>query len=181
MVKLTQQVTKNDTLDWDLTLNALLAPGTVLKYYFASTFEPITSFSIDPSEISNSNFKFSHKFDVVPGLYLWQLKTIGLVTSTIGQGQVEILPDLLNATNPVDLRSSASKMLAIAEEAISTLVAGGSVKEYEIAGRRLNRYSLEELLALRNQLQKEVASAKRAQKLAKGLDRKVYTRFVQPY
>ena len=49
-------------------------------------------------------------------------------------------------------------MLDNVETAINTIMTGGAVQSYSIAGRNLQKYSLTELTKLRDQLRREIAA-----------------------
>lgn len=52
------------------------------------------------------------------------------------------------------------EMLDNVETAINNILAGGAVQSYSINGRNLQRFSLQELMNLRDQLKKEIAAAR---------------------
>jgi hypothetical protein len=55
---------------------------------------------------------------------------------------------------------SKQTMLDNVEIAINNLMAGGAVQSYSIGGRNLQKYSLRELMDLRDQLRKEIDAAR---------------------
>lgn len=56
--------------------------------------------------------------------------------------------------------ATIEERIAALDAAIDTIIAGGAVREYEINGRSVNRYSLNELITLRKDLLKQKASSK---------------------
>jgi acetyl-CoA acetyltransferase len=114
------------------------------------------------------------------GLYDWraQVSKAGEVF-TIGSGQLTVQPSFASAT---DGRSSAKKSL---DQVVAYLADSNNLQaaEYEIAGRRLKRLSIPELLALKSHLSAEVQRETAATRAAAGLpdQRRVYTRFLAPY
>jgi hypothetical protein len=86
-----------------------------------------------------------------PGWYQW----IAYVTDSsnnnrtqLAGGRVKILPDVAGSTSPIDPRSQNEKTLW----AINQLIAGrstGDVQMYEIAGRKLVKMTIKELIYFR--------------------------------
>ncbi|EPP2530238.1 hypothetical protein ACUNME_003225 [Vibrio cholerae] len=72
---------------------------------------------------------------------------------TLGTGRLTILPDLA-ATNPVDARSHAKRMLDAIEATLEKR-ATRDQQSYEIEGRRLDRIPIPELLKLRDRYRRE--------------------------
>jgi hypothetical protein len=116
----------------------------------------------------------------VPGLYDWraQVANAGEVF-TVGSGQFTVQPSFASAT---DGRSSAKKSL---DQVVAYLANSANLEaaEYEIAGRRLKRLSIPELIQLKSHLSAEVQRETAASRAAAGLpdQRRVYTRFQAPY
>jgi hypothetical protein len=101
--------------------------------------------------------------------------------TTLGTGQVEVLPNLSYAglPGPFDGRSQSQKDLEACQAAIRALMSGGAVQEYRIGTRSLKRYGLAELLALESQLKAAVARENKAAMIANGLGNphNLYVRF----
>ena len=57
----------------------------------------------------------------------------------------------------MDLENKKELLQAV-NDAITNILSGGAVQDYEIAGRKLRRYSLRELMDLRHQLNREIAA-----------------------
>jgi hypothetical protein len=101
-----------------------------------------------------------------PGSYDWraQVAKTGEVF-TVGAGQLVVQPSFASAT---DGRSSARKSL---DQVQAYLADANNLQaaEYEIAGRRLKRLSIPDLLALQSNLQLQVKRETVAQRAAAGL------------
>ena len=114
------------------------------------------------------------------GLYDWraQVAKAGEVF-TVGSGQFIVQPSFASAT---DGRSSAKKSY---DQVVAYLADSNNLAaaEYEIAGRRLKRLSVPELIQLKSHLSAEVQRETAATRAAAGLpdQRRVYTRFQAPY
>jgi hypothetical protein len=122
----------------------------------------------------------------IPGIYSWQAyvyKEAGtpvLITEkyTLESGQVQILPDIAQATSITDLRSHAKKVL----DAIEALLEGkatADVMSYSIAGRSLSKMNPEELIKWRSFYKTEYQRELEAEAIAKGEDnpRRIGVRF----
>lgn len=91
---------------------------------------------------------------VAPGRYEWFARaTLGATVQTIARGEVTIAPNI--STVGIDGRSNSR----IALEAIEAMIAGrasAAQKQYEIAGRKVEFFSLEDLLKARDRLRIDV-------------------------
>lgn len=111
-----------------------------------------------------------------PGAYTWRAQAaLAADVYTVGSGTLQIEPAFGAAT---DARSHARRALANIEaylENANNLTAA----MYEIAGRRLQRMPIPELLALRDRYVAEVAREDAAARAARGLPdkRRVLVRF----
>lgn len=93
----------------------------------------------------------------VPGSYRWQAFIHDQAGNryTVGEGIAEVLPNLELATAGMDDREPDEIILSN----IVAMLQGkatADVQEYEIAGRRLNRYRWEELMTMRSTYEKRV-------------------------
>ena len=114
------------------------------------------------------------------GLYDWRAQVSKAAeVFTVGAGQFTVRPSFASAT---DGRSSAKKSL---DQVVAYLADSNNLQaaEYEIAGRRLKRLSIPELIQLKSHLSAEVQRETAATRAAAGLpdQRRVYTRFQAPY
>lgn len=112
----------------------------------------------------------------VAGSYAWraQVSKSGEVF-TVASGTIDVMPAFASA---IDSRSHARKTLANIEAYMEN--AGNlSAASYEIAGRKLQRIPLPELMALRDKYKGEVAREDAANSVARGLPdrRRVMVRF----
>lgn len=177
---LPKKIVGGDVLQWTDIYSVAISSTALLQYYFTQANSTNKLF-VDGVAVTSIQYDFEATLPDTPATYLYQQKLVGSNGAiTLRQGLIEVTPNYATTTN-LDYRSDAQKLLDIVEEAIKARIEGGAVKEYEIAGRRLDRYPLTDLLALRSQLQKEVAQEKRAIALSKGLDRRIYVRFAQPH
>lgn len=122
--------------------------------------------------------------EFVADLWFWQAvataNTDGAKT-TIGAGQLEVLPSLVYAGDPAkfDGRTQAEKDLDAVQAAIRAIVSGGAVAEYTIGNRRLKKLEMADLLQLEGKLKAEVKREQAAQLAANGLGNphNLYVRF----
>jgi len=113
------------------------------------------------------------------GRYWWQIYvTKGTERYTVLRGEFEVKADLATATT-YDGRSHARTALD-AIEAVLENRATQDQMAYQVAGRRLDRTPLEDLLKLRDYYRREVAREEAADRIAKGLGRpgRIVTRFI---
>ena len=106
------------------------------------------------------------------GTWYWQsIAEQGSEKLTLGAGQLEVLAALEYSGTPgaFDGRTQLEQDLDAVQAAIRTLVSGGAVKQYSIAGRSLTKYELKDLLALESQLKAQVKREQAAQLQANGL------------
>lgn len=74
---------------------------------------------------------------------------------SIGNGKITFLPDPRTATAPIDLRTAAQIGLDNVRAVLRGTASQG-VRGYSIAGRSLDRYSIQELIALESKLAADV-------------------------
>lgn len=106
------------------------------------------------------------------GDWYWQAQaTSGSDKVTLGAGQLQVLAALSYTGTPgaVDGRSQAQQDLDAVQAAIRSLISGGAVQQYSIAGRSLSRYALADLMALESKLKAEVKREQMAELIANGL------------
>lgn len=107
----------------------------------------------------------------VAGTYQWMARvTKSTEIYTIGQGTIEILPNLATATT-YDFRSHAKTMLEAIEAAFEGK-ASSTQLEMEISGRRIKSFSPEEMIRWRSFYKAEVVKEANAESLARtGINR----------
>ena len=108
------------------------------------------------------------------GQWYWQAvatATVGGAVTTIGAGQLTVLPGLDYTGQPsaFDGRSQAQKDLEAVQAAIRSIVSGGAVAEYTIGNRRLKKMEMADLVMLEGKLNAEVKREQAAQLQANGL------------
>jgi hypothetical protein len=110
-----------------------------------------------------------------PGIYHWQAYiSMGMNRTTIGNGAIEVIQDLASTNAGYDGRTEAQKLLGAVEAAIAAIAKGEMVQSYSIKGRSLSKYSLTELIQLRDRLKGEVA---RENARKQGRDNRTYIQF----
>lgn len=166
-----------DTAKWLKSLPDYLASdGWVLSYVLANAAVRIT-FSASSSGADHLvNVLASATAAWAAGDYEWraQVSKSGEVY-TVGSGAITVHPSFASA---VDGRSHARKVLANIEAYLEN---SGNLTAamYEIAGRRLQKIPLADLVAMRSRYQFEVAREDAANNAARGLPdkRRVMVRF----
>ena len=174
-------IVAGDTVKWTKSLaDYSAADGWALSYtlvnsanrYVFSATASGADFAVTVAAATTANY--------AAGLYDWraQVSKAGEVF-TVGSGQLTVQPSFASAT---DGRSSAKKSL---DQVVAYLADSANLQaaEYEIAGRRLKRLSIPELLALKSHLSAEVQRETAASRAAAGLpdQRRIFTRFQAPY
>jgi hypothetical protein len=179
-----------DTIEWDETVSDYPATDDWTLAFV------LTKYGASLITITASSSGADYAISVLPavsrlwaaGTYSWQAyvyKDDGATPTpaitekyTLESGQVEILPDITQATSTSDLRSHAKKTL----EAIEALLEGkatADVLSYSIGGRSLSKMSPEELIKWRSFYKTEYERELEAEGIARGLDspRRVGVRF----
>lgn len=110
----------------------------------------------------------------VAGQWYWQAvatATVGGAVTTIGAGQLTVLPGLDYTGQPsaFDGRSQAQQDLDAVQAAMRSIVSGGAVAEYTIGNRRLKKMEMADLVMLEGKLKAEVKREQAAQLQANGL------------
>ena len=109
--------------------------------------------------------------DWVAGTWFFQLVAVSGSTQYLaGEGQFKAIESLAYTGTPgaFDGRSRAQVDLDQVEAAIRTILDGGAVKSYSIAGRNLQKYELADLLALKTRLLAEVKREQTADLIRNG-------------
>jgi hypothetical protein len=176
------RVTAGDTIAWTKTLADYPATASwVLSYTLinATSKITITATAGGPSGADHVvNVPAATSAAWAAGTYAWQgVVTKGAERFTVGTGSMAIAANWAAAAT-LDTRSHAIKVLA-AIEAYLESPANTAAASYEIAGRKLQRHSMTELLTLRDRYRAEAAREANAARLAAGLASKnqIYTRF----
>lgn len=114
----------------------------------------------------------------VAGLYGWELWAIlGTEQYRLEAGQLKVLPSLLSAAAGTDTRSGAEIALDAVTQTINGTATAG-VLSYSINGRQLQRYGMDELMALQNKLANDVRNERdqAARDAGRPTSRKIYGR-----
>lgn len=116
------------------------------------------------------------------GEWSWGARaTNGAQALTIGSGSLMILPALnySGSAGALDGRSQARQDLDAVQAAIRALVSGGAVKAYTIGSRKVEKFTLAELIELESRLKAQVARELAAERMANGLGdpRNLFVRF----
>ena len=107
----------------------------------------------------------------VAGTWFFQLVAVSGSTQYLaGEGQFKAIASLAYSGQPAafDGRSRAQVDLDQVQAAIRTILNGGAVKSYSVAGRNLQKYELADLLALETKLKAEVKREQTADLIRNG-------------
>lgn len=163
-----------DFASWTDTLPQYPASTWQLSYAIRgnSVLDVIATPNGDDFELLISSTESSN---LIHGVHHWQAYVAQAGNrTTIGNGAIEVVQDLASAITGYDGRSEAQKMLDAVSQAIITIGNGEMVQSYSIKGRSLSKYSLTELLQMRDRLKGEVA---RENARKSGRDNRTYIQF----
>ncbi len=145
-----------------LNTGADLSTGTVFKIYYRKP-NGETNYWTAQKESDNTSISYttidSGDLDITG---TWQLQSYVEISGWKGFGQVVSLlvsTPVTEISEPpaVSYDTTPQGMLKAVEEAIATLLAGGAVQAYSIAGRNIQKMTLEELRRLRNELKQQIS------------------------
>lgn len=170
-----------DTATWSKTLaDYSAADGWALVYTLINGSSKITidSTASGSDHLVNKNAAATAAW--VAGQYAWRARVTKAGDSfTVATGTIVV--EAAFSASTLDTRSHARKALANIEAYLenSANITAGS---YEIAGRKLQRYSISDLLSLRDKYKTEVASEDAATNAGRGLPdkRRIMVRFGSP-
>lgn len=99
----------------------------------------------------------------VAGMYRWQayISDTDSNRTTVGEGILEVLPNLQVTTGGIDDREQDEKILDAIIDMISGKVLAGDAQRYMIHGRELQRYTFAELQKLRSEYALRVRNIRR--------------------
>jgi hypothetical protein len=179
-VNIPSEIRAGDTIQWrdvqgvDNLGNAVSSSDYTLTYWLR------TNTASEGANVTGTAYGTGWEFSIAAatsagfdaGTWYWQAiasKTGSVVT--LGSGQLTVLAALSYAGTPgaVDGRTQTQKDLDAVQAAIRSLISGGAVQQYSIAGRSLSRYSLNDLMALESKLKAEVKREQMAELIANGL------------
>ena len=168
-----------DTAKWLKTLDDYRpTDGWSLSYILLNATGKITITSSASGTDHMVNVSASTTVSWPAGSYAWSAKVTHAngEAYTVASGTITVSPSF--AANTLDTRSHARKTLANIEAYLEN-PNNLTSSMYEIAGRRLERFSIPELLKLRDRYKYEVAREEIAERVARGLPdkRRVMVRF----
>ena len=168
-----------DTARWlKSTPDYLATEGWHLAYTLINAASKITLTSTANGEDHLINVTAATTASWLPGQYSWRLQAIqGVEAFTLASGTLTVQAAFGSAAT-LDARSHARKALANIEAYLEN-ANNLSAAMYEIAGRKLQRLSIPDLLTLRDRYRQEVAREAAADNAARGLPdrRRVIVRF----
>lgn len=155
------EIRAGDTITWQRSFDTYSpGDGFSLSYVFVGQ---TSSYPVSGAMVVNGPNNYvvtvpaSTTQSWVPGDYRWQafIKDGSGNRYTVAEGVSEVLPNLEAATSGMDDREPDEIILANII-AMLTNKATQDVQEYEVAGRRLNRYTWSELQVMRSTYEKRV-------------------------
>lgn len=168
-----------DTATWQITLaNYPATDGWALAYTLINATSKITFNSAAAGSDHAVNVAAATTAAWAAGTYTWRAQaTMGALAYTVATGTITVQP-AFGAAATLDARSHARKALD-AVEAYLENPQNLTAAMYEIAGRRLQRIPVADLLALRSRYRFEVAQEQAQDRIARGLPdgRRVMVRF----
>lgn len=168
-----------DTAAWQITLADYPATdGWALAYTLINAAAKITFTSTAAGADHAISVPAATTAGWAAGTYTWRAQaTLGALAYTVASGTITVQP-AFGAATTLDARSHARKALD-AVEAYLENPQNLTAAAYEIAGRRLQRLSIPDLLTLRSRYRFEVANEDARERLARGLPdtRRVLVRF----
>jgi len=178
------EITAGNLVKWTIAEdnNFLIADGWVLSYAFVTNgkkFAITATDNGDNTHLASLTAVVSAKLKT--GTYRWQsYVTLASERYDVDSGTVVIQPNFATLNGGYDGRTHAEKVL----DAIQLTLEGRATKDqssYTISGRQLSRTPVGDLIMLRDKYKSEVASEKRAERIANGLGNsgKILTRFTR--
>jgi hypothetical protein len=167
-----------DTAKWLKTLADYPATdGWVLTYTLINAASKITITASASGSDHLVNVAAATTTGWAAGAYSWRSRvSLGAEVYTVGSGTITVQASFGAAT--LENRSFAAKALENIEAYLLN-TNNLSASMYEIAGRKLQRFPIEDLLAMRDKYRGEVAREKAAENVANGQfdNRRVFVRF----
>jgi len=179
-VNIPATIRAGDTIKWrdiasqDSLGNAIDSSNWTLTYYLRTNTASEGATVVGSAYGTGWEFTIaaSTSADFAAGDWYWQaIATYGSEKVTLGAGQLTVLAalDYTGSPGALDGRTQAEIDLAAVKAAIRSIVSGGGVKSYSIAGRNLQKYELADLIALESKLKAEVNRERAAALIANGL------------
>lgn len=178
MIKHPAEIRIGDTVIFDVPSFAN-SIGTTIDNSYTLTWYGRTNTASKGASVTGTNqgdgwritIPSSTTDDWVAGTWYFQLVAVSGSTQYLaGEGQFKAIASLAYTGDPgaFDGRSRAQVDLDQVQAAIRTILDGGAVKSYSIAGRNLQKYELADLLALETKLKAEVAREQTADLIRNG-------------
>lgn len=157
-----------DTAAWQITLADYLATdGWALAYTLINSTTKITFSSTAAGSAHAVNVPATTTATWVAGSYAWRCQSIkGAEAYTVASGTMQVQGAF--SADTLDARSHAKKTLD-AVEAYLENPQNITAASYEIAGRKLQRLSIPDLLTLRDRYRAELATEAARARIARGL------------
>lgn len=160
--------TWKDSRTCDNLRNSISSPDWTLHYAIRGP-SVLDITAQDENGVWVSRVLATDSLPLVPGRYYWQAyATKGTERITLGSGDIDIMPNLGTAEINFDGRTQAKKDLDSCQAAIRSLLTGGAVRKYVIAGREVEKMSVADLLVLESNLKGQVLRENRQKKIASG-------------
>jgi hypothetical protein len=177
-MRIPDKINKGDSVSWldDPTSDNLgeeLSPGTSWILHYA--IRGSTSGTLDlvalteGSQWRTSITAIQSAALPVGDLYFQAYVIKGSERRTLGSGKIKILADLSQVTGTFDGRTQSRQDLDAVQTAIRSLISGGAVQEYMVAGRSVRKMTIADLYMVETKLKFEVAKEERAEKIKSGL------------
>jgi hypothetical protein len=180
MLGIPSKITAGDSISWidcattDNLGNRIASDEWTLKYFLrgnavAATLEVTATPRADGGWDVALSAANTLLFNTVP-LMFWTAKvTRSAEVKTLGSGQSAVIADLSAVpAGAFDGSSQARKDLTAVRTAMRTMIAGGAVQEYSVAGRSVKRMTMADLLTLESKLLIDVQRENAADALARG-------------
>jgi hypothetical protein len=150
-----------DTVKWTRNIPGYPSGANTLSYVLISR---TATYQVNGSEVTAEGDGFAMTIpaattaNYAAGVYRWQayISDGSGNRYTVGEGEVEILPNLQASTAGIDDREQDEKILDAIKDMLAGKVLAGDAQRYMIHGRELQRYTFAELQKLRGQYERRV-------------------------
>ncbi len=173
-MKIPATIAAGDSATWkdaptvDNARRALSPPSWTLKYAIRGAQTLDLTATQDGTDWTTSISK-AQSAALTAGRYYWQAYVEnGSERITIGNGQLDITPNLSTASAGAELRTQSKQDLDAVQAAMRAMIAGGAVQKYMIHGRQVEKMTMADLIQLESKLKATVARENAAQSIANG-------------
>ena len=176
------EIVAGDLIKWTISEddNFPIASSWVLSYAFANVEDSFTITCTDNGDKTHlATITAAVSAKLKAGTYKWRSSiTLSNERYSVDSGTLVIQPDLAALSGGYETRTHAELVLSAIESTIEGR-AGKDQSSYTISGRQLSRTPVADLLLFRDKYKSEVASEKKAERIANGLGHsgKILTRF----